>query len=59
MRHSKAARLNRNMMLMTMMIAIIVLGCVFAFMYLSFPSSEQAEEEAVTLQEDTLSLPSQ
>jgi heme/copper-type cytochrome/quinol oxidase subunit 2 len=36
MRHNRAAKLNRNMMIMTMIMAVIVLGCVFAFMYMAF-----------------------
>ena len=36
MRHNRAEKLNRNMMVLNMMIAVIVLGCVFAFLYLAF-----------------------
>lgn len=40
MRKNKAARLNRYMMFGTFFLGIIVLGCVFAFLYLSFNKSD-------------------
>ena len=50
LRNNKAARLNRYMMFGTLFLGILVLGCVFAFLYLSYnktdnPFVEQPEEE--------------
>ena len=36
LRNNKAARLNRYMMFGTFFLGVLVLGCVFAFLYLSF-----------------------
>ena len=36
LRNNKATRLNRYMMFGTLLLGILVLGCVFAFLYLSF-----------------------
>lgn len=50
LRNNKAARLNRYMMFGTLFLGILVLGCVFAFLYLSYnktdnPFVEQPKEE--------------
>lgn len=50
LRNNKAARLNRYMMFGTLFLGILVLGCVFAFLYLSYnktdnPLVEQPKEE--------------
>ena len=39
LRNNKAARLNRVMMFGTFFLGIIVLGCVFGFLYLSYDKS--------------------
>ncbi len=36
LRNNKATRLNRYMMFGTLLLGILVLGCVFIFLYLSF-----------------------
>lgn len=36
LRNNKATRLNRYMMFGTLLLGILVLACVFAFLYLSF-----------------------
>jgi hypothetical protein len=53
LRNNKAARLNRYMMFGTLFLGILVLGCVFAFLYLSYnktdnPFVEQPKEEGAT-----------
>lgn len=40
LRNNKATRLNRYMMFGTLLLGILVLGCVFAFLYLSFNRSD-------------------
>lgn len=40
MRQNRAARFNRNMMVMMIFIAIVVLGCVYTFLYLSLPKEQ-------------------
>lgn len=40
MRNNKATRLNRYMMFGTFFLGIIVLGCVFGFLYLSFNKTD-------------------
>ncbi|MBQ2297877.1 MAG: hypothetical protein II278_00670 [Bacteroidaceae bacterium] len=51
LRNNKITRLNRYMMLGTLFLGILVLGCVFAFLYLSFnpdnPFGLPAEETPV------------
>ena len=53
LRNNRATRLNRYMMFGMFFLGIIVLGCVFAFLYLSFnktdnPFVQQSEDEGVT-----------
>ena len=53
LRNNRAAKLNRYMMFGMFFLGIIVLGCVFAFLYLSFnktdnPFVQQSEDEGVT-----------
>ena len=53
LRNNKAAKLNRYMMYGTFFLGIIVLGSVFAFLYLSFnktdnPLVPQPQEENLT-----------
>ena len=40
LRNNKATRLNRYMMFGTLLLGILVLGCVFAFLYLSFDKTK-------------------
>ena len=49
MKTNKAARLNRYMMFGTFFLGVVVLGCVFAFLYMSFskeanPFAQQPDE---------------
>ena len=53
LKNNRAAKLNRYMMFGMFFLGIIVLGCVFAFLYLSFnktdnPFVQQPEGEGVT-----------
>lgn len=53
LRNNRAAKLNRYMMFGMFFLGIIVLGCVFAFLYLSYnrtdnPFVQQPQEEGVT-----------
>ena len=50
LRNTRAAKLNRYMMFGMFFLGIIVLGCVFAFLYLSYnrtdtPFVQQPQEE--------------
>lgn len=50
LRNNRAAKLNRYMMFGMFFLGIIVLGCVFAFLYLSYnrtdnPLVQQPQEE--------------
>lgn len=50
LKNNKAARLNRYMMFGTLFLGILVIGCVFAFLYLAFdktnnPFVGQPQEE--------------
>lgn len=66
MRNNKAAKLNRYMMFGTFFLGIIVLGCVFAFLYLSFnkdanpfvqqPSDSQVADSIVFIVNDSTLL---
>lgn len=40
LRNNKATRLNRYMMFGMLFLGIIVIGCVFAFLYLSFNKTD-------------------
>ena len=44
MRQNRASRFNRNMMLMMIFMGIVVLGCVYAFLYVSLPKEEPQNE---------------
>ena len=53
LKNNRAAKLNRYMMFGMFFLGIIVLGCVFAFLYLSFnktdnPFVQQPEGEGLT-----------
>ena len=47
LKNNKAARLNRYMMFGTLFLGILVIGCVFVFLYMAFnnPFVEQPQEE--------------
>ena len=46
LRNNKAARLNRYMMFGTFFLGILVLGCVFAFLYMAYqPPSDGGNQE--------------
>lgn len=45
MRPNKASQLNRNMMYMMILMAIVVLACVYLFLYISLPQEEPIPEE--------------
>lgn len=56
LRNNKATRLNRYMMFGTLLLGILVLGCVFAFLYLSFnpestPSAGQPNQGDTSTQD--------
>ena len=44
MRPNKASQLNRNMMYMMILMAIVVLACVYLFLYISLPQEEPIPE---------------
>ncbi|MBO4430715.1 MAG: hypothetical protein J5790_05180 [Bacteroidaceae bacterium] len=53
LKNNKAAKLNRYMMFGTLFLGILVIGCVFAFLYLAYnrtnnPFVEQPQEEGAT-----------
>lgn len=53
LRNNRAAKLNRYMMFGMFFLGIIVLGCIFAFLYLSYnrtdnPFVQQPQEEGIT-----------
>ena len=56
MRQNKAARFNRNMMVMMIFMGVIVLACVYAFLYLSLPQEETKAEEGIAGLSDSISL---
>lgn len=57
LRNNKAARLNRYMMFGTFFLGILVLGCVFAFLYMSYqPSSDGGNQEGGERTADSILL---
>ena len=48
MRQNRASRFNRNMMVMMIFMGIVVLGCVYAFLYISLPKEQPQGEENVS-----------
>ena len=59
LRNNKATRLNRYMMFGTLLLGILVLGCVFAFLYLSFsqegtPSAGQPSQGDIPVQDSII-----
>jgi len=49
MRQNRAARFNRNMMVMMIFMAVIVLACVYLFLYMSLPQESETPEENVEI----------
>ncbi len=57
LRNNKAARLNRYMMFGTFFLGILVLGCVFAFLYMAYqPSSDGGNQEGEERTADSILL---
>ena len=63
MRQNRASRFNRNMMVMMIFIAIVVLGCVYTFLYLSLPKEQPQNNnpageytESTTLVVDSIAI---
>jgi hypothetical protein len=62
LKNNKAARLNRYMMFGTLFLGILVLGCVFAFLYLSYnippedetPQTSTADSIILVVNDSTL-----
>ena len=50
---NKATRLNRYMMFGTLLLGFLVLGCVFAFLYLPFNSPTRGRQRKETPQTNT------
>jgi hypothetical protein len=44
LKNNKAARLNRYMMFGTLFLGILVIGCVFAFLYMAYNGGEGQSE---------------
>ncbi len=57
MRNNKAARQNRNFMIMTMTLGLLIIGCVLAFWYLAFEGKTQPAEESSKTNASSDSLP--
>ncbi len=57
MRNNKAARQNRNFMVLTMTLGILVIGCVLGFWYLAFEGKTQPTEESSNTNASSDSLP--
>ena len=56
MRQNRASRFNRNMMVMMIFMGIVVLGCVYAFLYISLPKEQSQGEENVGEYNDSATL---
>ena len=56
MRQNRAARFNRNMMVMMIFIAIVVLGCVYTFLYLSLPKEQSQNNDSTDEYADQTTL---
>lgn len=56
MRQNRASRFNRNMMVMMIFMGIVVLGCVYAFLYISLPKEQPKEEENIGEFTDSVTL---
>ena len=53
---NRATRFNRNMMVMMIFMAIVVLGCVYTFLYLSFPKEQPQQDNSTGEYADTTTL---
>ncbi len=56
MRQNRASRFNRNMMIMMIFMGIIVLGCVYAFLYASLPKEQPQGEQIYGESTDSATL---
>ena len=56
MRQNRDARFNRNMMVMMIFIAIVVLGCVYTFLYLSLPKEQPQNNDSTDEYADQTTL---
>ena len=56
MRQNKASRFNRNMMVMMIFMGIIVIACVYIFLYMSLPQETVPQDGAVGETADTVTL---
>ncbi len=54
MRQNRASRFNRNMMVMMIFMAIVVLGCVYTFLYLSLPQEKSQNDVTNDVNESVL-----
>ncbi len=57
MRNNKAAKQNRNFMVLTTTLGLLVIGCVLAFWYLAFEGEAQPTEESSNTNASSDSLP--
>ena len=56
MRQNRASRFNRNMMLMMIFMGIVVLGCVYAFLYVSLPKEKAQNKGDIVKYTDSATL---
>lgn len=54
MRQNRASRFNRNMMVMMAFMAVVVLACVYMFLYMSLPQEAETGEEMTEEVADSL-----
>lgn len=56
MRQNRASRFNRNMMVMMIFMGIVVIGCVYAFLYISLPMEQPEREQNIGEYTDSATL---
>ena len=54
LKNNKAARLNRYMMFGTLFLGILVIGCVFAFLYMAYNGGSENQGTGNEAQEDSI-----
>ena len=54
LKNNKAARLNRYMMFGTLFLGILVIGCVFAFLYMAYNGGGENQGTGNEAQEDSI-----
>ena len=54
LKNNKAARLNRYMMFGTLFLGILVIGCVFAFLYMAYNGGNEDQGAKGEAQEDSI-----